>query len=399
MRVAYIVSRFPVTSETFIVRELDSVIEADDVEIDLYSLFPSREAAVHPRSSRWMSRLYRPGPAGAGRGLIWAAGHSPRVLFCSFAAVLKETWRQPSLMARSLVSVAGASELARRIEHSDTDHIHAHFASYPALAAWLCGRLTGTPYSFTAHAHDIYVHQEMLREKIDTAEFVVAISEYNQRFLSRYRSGDTPIEIIHCGVDPEEFPYRDHSAEPAHSIRALCVAGLRESKGHQFLLNALAGSEKLAGLNLDLVGDGPLRERLAAICSQLEIAPRVTFHGNLPESEVRELLEVADLFVLPSVITESGDMEGIPVALMESLAVGLPTIATRISGIPELIESREIGILVEQRNVEELADALEDCMSGNNEIDPRLGRNLVEREFNVRLNGRALCEKFRADTA
>ena len=262
----------------------------------------------------------------AGLGaLAWWLVRRPRRTLSVLATVTAEYASVPRVLPRALATVLLATAHARTLR---VDHVHAHFATYPALAAWVAWRLTGTPYSFTAHAHDLFIHQAMLARKAADAEFVVAISEYNRRFL--LGRGAATVHVVHCGVDPERFPFRPRT--PRTPPRVVCVATLKQQKGHAVLLRALAAARRRSARPRGRRPGARARSRREA--ARLGVAVR--FHGNLPEPAVADVLAAADVFVLPSVIAPDGDMEGIPVALMEALAAGLPVVATRQSGVPEL---------------------------------------------------------------
>ena len=292
MGVAYFVSRFPHVSETFIVREMDAVADAG-VEIDLFSLFPPTGTVVHPAAERWLPALRR-GRLGDGvAGLLWWLWRRPARVLSSLAAIVRGYWRRPALAARALVTFVVACGHARSLAGANVTHIHAHYATYPALAAWLCWRLTALPYSFTAHAHDLFVDQSMLARKVRDAGFVVAISEFNRRFLAVHGAGPggTEVHVVHCGIDPDAYSFRPRSAPPEGPVDALCVASLQEYKGHEVLLTALATGVGLERLYLDLVGDGDLRPDLERLAARLGVASRVRFAGGLIEIEVRSRLD------------------------------------------------------------------------------------------------------------
>jgi colanic acid/amylovoran biosynthesis glycosyltransferase len=306
--------------------------------------------------------------------------------------------RKPSMLARALVTVPLATAHARDLERLEVDHVHAHFASYPALAAWLAWRLTGIPYSFTAHAYDLYIHQLFLARKARDARFVVAISDFNRRFIRSGAPEAAPIHVVHCGVDPAAYAFRARALAPARPLRALCVAALREYKGHRFLLDALAApGGGLEHVKLELVGGGELREELEEQARRLGLDGRVEFLGGRPEEEVRRLLDEADLFVLPSVVASNGNMEGLPVALMEALACGIPTVSTTTSGIPEIVRDGETGLLVPPGDPAALRAALARILADPAAARRRAdaGRRLVEEEFDIAASGRALGALFR----
>jgi glycosyltransferase involved in cell wall biosynthesis len=398
VRIAYLVSRFPAVSETFVLRELNAVDRHADVEVDLLSLFPSRDSTVHPSARGWLDDLTRPGAIEVGAGLGFWLLRRPLRLLGSIGIVAAASIGHPRVLIRSMVALGVAAAHARIVERRRVEHVHAHFATYPALAAWLCMRLAGSTYSFTAHAHDIFVHQVMLERKIADAEFVVAISEYNRDFLHGFNSADTPLEVVHCGIEPALYPFRKRELPGGSGlVRLLCVAGLRESKGHTILLEAIAsGGESFSPIRLDLAGDGPLREELIAMSERLGLGERVRFLGSQTEEAVRRLLDEADLFALPSVIASDGDMEGIPVALMEAMASGLLTIASRMSGIPELVRDGETGLLVEPGDRSDLGAALARALAGGSSVSQEAARRLVEDEFDVARSGTRMYELFTA---
>jgi glycosyltransferase involved in cell wall biosynthesis len=396
VRVAYVVSRFPSSSETFIARELNHVSAMDDIDIELHSLFPATETLVHPSAEPWIERVQRPTGLGGMRDLGWWLVRKPLRVLSVFGRVVAECFRSPGYLGRSLVTLPVAASIARRVRDTAADHVHSHYATFPALAAWACHRLTGVPYSITVHAHDIFVTQAMLATKVRDAAFVDAISEYNREFLRPY-GGDsaTPVHVIHCGIELDRYTFRPRRAPSTGPIEALCVASLQEHKGQRVLLDAIASDEgPLERIELTLVGDGPERASLERHARELGISKRVAFKGSQPEDEVRRQLDETDLFVLPSVVARDGQMEGLPVALMESLACGVPTVASRISGIPEIIRDGSTGYLAEPGDIASVGAALSRACSGG--LDAAAGRSLVEDEFDIEGSAASLADLFRA---
>lgn len=401
MRVAYLVSRFPDPSETFVLREMIAVEHLGGGGVELFSLFPPKHPFVHPDAERWVPRLHRVTTSEAAAALIWWLARRPLRTTGSLCATVAGYWRRPARLARSLVTSAIAAAHARTMQRERIDHIHAHFATYPALAAWFAGRLLEVPYSFTAHAHDIFIDQLNLARLVRDAQAVCVISQFNRDLLARYGAGrDTPAHVVHCGVDPAVYSFSPRAPSPDGPIRAICVATLNELKGHTVLLDALA-REGLERVQLDLVGSGPLEQSLRAHAERLGIAERVHFWGTRSEREVAELLDRAEVFVLASVVAANGQMDGIPVALMEALAAGLPVIASRLSGIPELVRDGETGLLVEPGDPEALAGAFRELLADPDAAIARArnGRRLVEAEFDIARSGAAMLELFAGDGA
>lgn len=387
MKVAYVVSRFPVVTETFIVREINGVDAAPDADVELFALFPPDQAFIHPAAERWVPVVHQPSPKDAFSGMLWWALRRPARLAQVLAGVARGYWRRPGRLARALVTLPIAAAHARGMQRLGVGHVHAHFANYPALAAWIAGRLLDVPYSVTAHAHDLFVDQSNLVRLVDDAAFVATISEYNRVFIHRLGvDGSTPVRVVHCGVDLERLAFEERAFPAAGPVRLLCVAGLQTKKGHAVLLDALAsGLPGFERLELDLVGAGPLEAALRARVVASGLHGKVRFHGALSEDAVAERLAAADALVLPSIVAPNREMEGIPVAIMEALAVGLPVIGTSLSGLPELLRQDATCLLATPGDPTSLAAALRSLLDdhGAARRRARAGRALVEAEFDI----------------
>lgn len=400
MRLAYVVSRFPLASETFILRELNALEDEHGWDVALLALFAPQRPFAHPDAARWLPRVARTTlPRGAQALARWLR-RRPGATLRVVASILRGYARRPALLVRALVTLVLAADHAERLERGQVDHVHAHFATYPALAAWVAHRLTGASFSLTAHAHDLFVDRSHLGAVLDEAAFVVTISEFNRRFLRLHGLGTaTPTVVVRCGVLPERYAVRPDRPPPVESVvRCLCVASLEEYKGHATLLDALSRTRHRGRLQLDLVGGGSLAGPLAARARALGIADRVRFLGPRTEGEVAALLAAADLFVLASVVARDGQMEGIPVALMEALACAVPTIASDLSGIPELVQDDVTGVLVEPGDADALARAIDGVLDDPAAARRRAlaGRALVERDYDVRTSAQALDALFRS---
>lgn len=392
-RVAYVVPRFPKVSETFILNEILE-LQRRGVEVELMALVRERARVSHPGADELLAGLVH--PRGDVPGVLRAQLHwlrySPRRYAGLWARAVWGNRRSPKFLARALAAVPAGAFFARHVERSGAGHVHAHYATHSALTAMVAAELAGVPFSFTAHAHDLYVDTAMLAEKLRAARFVVTISEYNRALLAEQFDASNVV-VVRTGALLDAF-----AAEPpvppadGRPFDVLCVASLEPYKGQKHLIAAVAAMG--LSVRLTLVGEGCDRAALEALADRLG-AP-VRFLGAQPRDRVASLLASCDAVCLPSIITASGKREGIPVALMEAMASGRPVVATRISGIPELVEDEVTGLLVEPEDPGALAAAL-----GRLRDDPALcerlaagGRERVAAEYDLRENVGLLAELF-----
>jgi glycosyltransferase involved in cell wall biosynthesis len=237
-------------------------------------------------------------------------------------------------------------------------HFHAHFAAGANVAAETLARLTGTTFSFTMHAVDLYARPVRLCETLARARFGVTSTQYNQVFLAETCGPAlaAKVALVRACVDPDAFAAVP--AEPHDSPTVLSVGRLIEKKGHRDLVAAFAELRRrevpFEGL---IVGDGPERAALEEAIARHGLGGQVRLVGSLAQAELRRLYGRSDLVALPSVVAADGDRDGIPVTLIEALAVGLPVVSTTVSGIPELVTA-DVGLLVPPHAPLALADAL-----------------------------------------
>ncbi|MBW1722673.1 MAG: glycosyltransferase [Deltaproteobacteria bacterium] len=224
-------------------------------------------------------------------------------------------------------------------------HLHAHFAHVPADIAMYASGLAGIPFTFTAHANDLFQRAWLLREKVARAKACITISKYNKRFLMAQGAEGRKIQVVRCGVRVQDlFPKRKRSPESPYVIGS--CGRLVEKKGMDVLIRALGLlKSRSTNFRLEIVGDGPLREALGEMAIEEHIRSSVIFKGPMYHDEVLDWLSRLDLFVLACRRDRFGDQDGIPVALMEAMAAGVPVVSTGISGIGELIEDGKTGLL------------------------------------------------------
>ena len=366
--------------------------------MEFASLVRMSETTLHPQTAELLPQVHFAGMLAAPtlRANARALVRGPDALLGTAGRVLAGSFRRPNGgVIKGAVAFWKGVRFAEIVEERGISHVHAHFISHSATTAWVISELTGVPFSITAHANDLYVRPALLDEKLRTAEFIATISEYNRDFIRRECDDAGRVELIHCGVDTNLFSFRRRDSYR----RILCVARLEPTKGQADLLRAFARAKPgVPSLTLDLIGDGADRARLERLRDELGLGDDVGFHGSKRTDEVRTALDEADIFVLPSVRDATGRMDGIPVALMEAMASGLAVVATRLSGIPELVIPEETGLLVTPESPEELASAI--CrLAGDPDLATRLtqaARDHVENQFDLRTEGARLAALFEA---
>lgn len=384
-KVLYFTSLFPCWSETFIVREIDELIRLG-VDVRIVSLKRPVEKMVQSDAAALLDRVVYPlrGVHAVAQALGACLRHPWREL-SALAGIVRGLWRHPMALGKTLVVWWRTLALLPTLRGLAPDHLHAHWATYPSTSAMLASRRLGKPYSFTAHAHDIFLEDHLLADKMRTAAFAVTISEFNRRYLADKVSplALQCMHIVHCGVRPADFEFAPGGRQPG---LILAVGRLDEIKGFRHLVDAceLLARHKVP-FQCHVIGEGPLRLALQSRIDAAGLSDRVTLLGALKQEEVMAYLARAGVFALPSVVTARGDRDGIPVALMEAMAVGLPVVSTRVSGIPELVEHGSSGLLAEPGDAKELAQCIERLIADPASARKMAGmaRRTVEREFDV----------------
>lgn len=385
LRVLYVVSLFPCWSETFIVREIQQ-LQQRGVEVHIVSLKHASETLVQSDAQAMLGRvIYPPGAARVVMAALRAAFLRPWQTGREWLGLVRGLWRHPAALAKSGVVWARTMAMLPRVAAARPQHLHAHWATYPSTAAmWLGARLR-LPYSFTAHAHDIFLEDHLLAAKLRTAAFGVTISRFNREFLSQRISplARERLRIVHCGVAPQRYAFRADGRVPG---RVLSVGRLDPIKGFDHLIQACAVlRDRGVDFHCQIIGDGPLRQALEAQIANHRLQPQVQLLGACPQEQVRQALESASVFALASVVTPQGDRDGIPVALMEAMACGTPVVSTRVSGIPELIVHGRSGLLAEPADARSLADAIEAQLEDGERARAMAlaARRTIEDEFDV----------------
>jgi colanic acid/amylovoran biosynthesis glycosyltransferase len=393
MKLAVIVTEFPKSTETFILRDLMAFLE-DGVDLRIYHLTPWRRDQILHDFAAPLAERTRHVSLFAGATLSSVLRH-PTVAAKTGWQIVWNQGREAKIAAKSLALVPAALCIGEELVDWGADHVHAEFAGHPATAAWVAHHVSGVSYSVSCRAHDIFRSQRLLAQKFACASGVRTVSHFARRFIATHVDGVTKndVEVIHSSVDVYSIPKRPRIS--GGTFRILYVGSLQPRKGVNVLLQALKQFDR-PDWHLDIVGDGPDRQMLEAMVHSLALTQHVTFHGQRQFSDITTFLERASVCVAPSIIGPNGRTEGIPNVMIEALAYQRPAISSNVSGIPELIRPGETGWLTEPEDVPGLTLALLEVYD-----DPKLadkfacqGRSLVEREFDLRVNTRRQLDLF-----
>jgi glycosyltransferase involved in cell wall biosynthesis len=277
---------------------------------------------------------------------------------------------------------------------SDVSVVHAPFAAGQGSLALFTATLTGKPLWITSHAYDLYCDRIALKAKLSSADLFVTISNENASWLrSRYGALAEKVRVNYLGIEPSEYAYSAPRPVSGHS-QVVSVGSLNPKKGHDDLIRAVGLlREQDVDVALTIIGEGPERGLLENLIEETGLSETVQLVGSLPNDEVLRLVGRADAFALACRPGLRGDKDGIPVALMEAMAIGVVCVSTRISGIPELVKHRETGLLSEPADVPGIAEALREALQNDalRASLSRAARHHVELHFDQTRNVRELA--------
>jgi colanic acid/amylovoran biosynthesis glycosyltransferase len=401
MTVGYIAQMFPSLTMTFVYREVRA-LRAAGLQIQTFSTWRPNLDQLSEEAKDMVEGTFYIFPLDWPRFLLshaWYLITRPRRYVGTLWLLLTREYKTFRNRLRTFYHFCEAVYLAREVERRGIAHMHVHFALNATTVAMVVNRLTDIPFSFTAHANDIFVNPILLPEKIKAARFIVTISEYNRQFLHDIVPGRETLDKIHLvryGVDTQAFSPPARRPDNDRPI-ILDVARLVEKKGHPYLVKAC---KILAGQGYDfqclIVGDGPQGSLLQQMIEEDGLSDRVNLVGVVFQENLKNYLNRADIFALPCIVASDQDRDGLPNTLIESMAMGIPTISTTVSGIPELIAHMETGLLVPPRDEVSLAQAIATLLE-DKELRAVLGkggRSKVVEEFEIEKNAERLFRIF-----
>ncbi|TVZ41286.1 glycosyltransferase involved in cell wall biosynthesis [Alteromonadaceae bacterium 2753L.S.0a.02] len=399
MKIAYLAPEIPALSATFVYNEILE-LESNGVAVQGFSIHRPGSLAQDDKlagirdSTRY---LYE-------RGLVRALLDNFKVLirnpsgYFGAAMELAGDICRLGLISRNAFGqcmrfVFGAS-LARDLSACCCEHIHIHFAHVPTDVGMYAAKISGIGYSVTAHANDLFERGYLLKQKVARSRFFGTISEYNRDYLLKLGAIPNKLEITRCGVDARYFsPIYKQSFD----FTLGSIGRLVEKKGFDTLVKAVSIlCKKGVTCRLKLAGSGPLDDDLRAMVESLGVTDSVEFLGALSHSDVPGYLAGLDVFVLACKTDSQGDMDGIPVVLMEAMLSGLPVVSTRLSGIPELVIDGKTGLLANPGDAEGLAESIENLFSNEQLRSQCVSEAIahVEAEFSLVTNVNRLQQRF-----
>ncbi len=387
MRVGYVVKRFPRYSETFVVTEV-LAHEAAGWEIEIFSLRPTNDTHFQDLLPRVRAAVRYLPSEGTKPTDFWAAlQDAGQLMPGAWSALMAARGELAGNVYQALL-------LAIEVRRRGIDHLHAHFATIATSVARMAARLAGVPFTFTAHAKDIFhetVQQDDLRRKLEDAAAVVTVSDFNLEYLREtYGYSARRVRRLYNGLDLERFPFGDAHERPPHVV---AVGRLVAKKGFDVLVEAAALlAERGVEFSVDLIGEGDLEAPLRERVRELGLESRFRLLGPRPQAEVVRAVAAAAAFALPAVVGEDGDRDGLPTAVLEAMALGTPCVSTDVTGIPEVLHDGETGLLVPQNDAAALADALERLLANDSlrTALARRARRRIEQDFDARVNSARL---------
>jgi colanic acid/amylovoran biosynthesis glycosyltransferase len=373
--VAVIVGAFPQWSERFIAREISELLRRG-IQATIFALRRGAlpfgdDTELDPLRSRLQ---FLP------RTLTAAVLHLGRPPSGAQGTAVHRELGLPGL-ARSMKS----RSLVRALRQGGFTHIHAHFANWPSTLGWLAARETGLPFTFSAHARDLFVEPQLLEEKAADA---VAFFACHRRAFERLRELGSRAVLMHHGLPLDEFPFRDaqRTPGPGQPARLVCAGRFVPKKGLPDLLAALACKElRSRALELTLVGAGDQRGELEDIVAQHNLRERVRFVRPESSTHLTERLRSADLLVVPCRQADDGDHDGVPNVVLEAFALGLPVVGTDAGSLPEVLTA-ETGSVAPSENPTALAIAIAGALDRSDEARTRAhaARKWVEAHHDIR---------------
>lgn len=361
IRIAYIVTRFPKLSETFVYREVLE-LRKQGAEVECFSIHRPLPEPLPPEAkalSQETTYLWPPHLLRFLLAILKLVALYPGKFFETLTFFLRRAPQNFSGKQRFVLHFLEGAYLAHLCRQRNVEYIHAHFANGPSSVALAAHMLSGIPFGFTCHAQDIYSDPLMLDIKINHAQLPLTISQYNREYIfeNYFLQNRAKLRLHRVAIDLAHFRPRPRVVASGDSPLLVAIGRLVPKKGFIHLIHAC---ERLAqrgiAFRCQIIGEGPERAALQDAILAAKLEDKVSLLGAQPD--VKKYLHEADIFVMPCVLDESGDRDGIPTTLMEAMAMQVPVISTNVSGIPELVRHEQTGLLTPPEDAEALTHAI-----------------------------------------
>jgi glycosyltransferase involved in cell wall biosynthesis len=398
--IAYVLQSFPLLTETFVYREVWG-LERRGLNVATFATWKPDRDALSQEVKHLLDSTTYVFPISWTRFIrahLSAFSRHPRKYLGTLILVVTPKGESLRNRCRTFLHFCEAVYLAQEMRLQQIQHIHAHFSINAATVALVASRLLDISFSFTAH-NILFTDRVILKEKIQSACFVAAISHFTREFLVGLVPDEAvrhKIHVVHCGISPDVFA--PLHPRPASDVPILLFVGqLCERKGPGILVEACRILvERGVGFRCVIVGEGPQRARVEGLLEQHALHEEIELAGTVFQERIHAYYQRADVFVLPCQTASNGDVDGVPVSLMEAMACEVAAVSTHVSGIPELIEDGVSGLLVPEQDALALADALQRVLE-DSELRSRLGKNgrqKILREFDLDTSARQLAILF-----
>src|SRR5256885_7700092 len=394
MRLGYLYSRYPVLSQTFCDMEMLE-LERRGFELVVGSIHPPLTSIRHPHTRQLKAPVHYAPPASIVR--LWEERTRKENRWPTALVEAHEQKYGPPVKAAT--RARNASYFAELFRRERVDHFHVHFANRAAHTALFLKAMSGIPFSVTAHGQDFMAdlgNDDLLREICDEAEFVAVETEYSRSLMqARCPNAAHKIHRVYNGMDLTNFVGASAKAGASGPVEILSVGRLVAFKGFEYLIEACQQLRRRSlQFHCEIIGDGPLREKLHGHIAELRLGDRVTLSGALPQDCVLERLQACDIFALASTTDDNGASDIFPTVILEAMASARPVVSTTLAGIPESVVDKETGLLVPAGESGLFADVLE-TLCRDSALRARYGaagRARVEEHFQIGITVRPLIE-------
>ncbi|MCX5637283.1 MAG: glycosyltransferase family 4 protein [Planctomycetota bacterium] len=400
MKIGYILTTFPCLTETFAAQEIECLRKLG-FDITVFAAAGQRHTQLCRET---LKVIYRPSlfSADAVLSIGYISVKYPLALVKLFCLILKLVGSYPREAVTLIGNLHTIGFFAKHLDHEAISHVHAYFLSWPATIGLALCIATGKTFSISAHARDIFVEHGTIELKVSRAKFVRTCTRQGLEHLkanlpSKYHH---KLNLVYHGVKVAfEHPdaYDRNVAEIKHSQMIVTVGRMVQKKGFEGLLKALASVvQERPQCKLSIVGGGPGQDKLNSLVEQLALQGHVQLLGWQEHDMALRLIKQATLLVVPSVIADDGDRDGIPNVILEAFALGTPVIASNLDGISEVVQHRRTGLLVRPGDVGQLASAVKELLD-NKVLQKQLseaGYKMVLHHFDPMKNARTLVKLF-----